>query len=510
MSKNWPGLFIFSLGLLFPFSGAPAKEKPVFRFHLVHEPSSLKPWEQKNSGAGYFLSQITGTLLTYQKQKLAGNLAENCKYKKPTQILCTLRKNLKWSNGQALVASDFVRSFQTFLKPTNRAFRADLLFPIAHGKKVFTGQLPENQLQVRALTDQLLQIDLESPDSEFLYTLTSPLLSPLPKTPLATVEELRKNPGLWISSGAYQLQSWEAQEKIILKPNPHFWKKNDRPSLEILMINEDSVALNLYEKNKLSFLRRLPTLFIPKYKDRADFFEIEQIRLDYLGFSPRWKDFKNLRLAMAQSLRYLDLQKLYQSKGVPGCPGIPRFLYTEDLCLRTDLKQARLTWAQVKDKPSSFEVLYSRQGGDDHRRSMEWLQNEWKKNLDFSVSVNGLENKIFVDRLGQNPPDLFRKGIAPDRPTCLSALEIFETGNSENYIQYSNSVFDDVLKKMKATDSLSTKKKLCTQGLRLLMKEAWIIPTGPIHFTVLAQTGWKGWRLNELNQLDLSELTKAQ
>lgn len=507
-----PGKCLAFLLILFFLCKIPLKtyaeeQKPEsFRFHLVSEPTSLKAWEQKNSGAGYFLSQISGTLMSYQEQKLTGNLAEKCIYKNPTKIHCTLKKNLKWSDGKALTASDFVRSFQEFLSPQNRAFRADLLFPIAKARQVFAGEAPKEQLKVRALKPELLEIQLESPDSEFLYTLTSPLLAPLPDTPIANVEELRKNPKLWISSGPYVLASWEAQKKIVLKSNPEFWKKRNRPNLEIITVSEDSVALNLYEKGELSYLRRLPTLFIPKYKNRPDYFEVEQIRLDYLGFSPKWKNNKELRLALAQSLRYKDLQSLYQSRGVPGCPGVPEALYNGKICHEFNAEKAKELWKKTSDKPESFDALYSRQGGDDHKRSMEWMQMEWKKHLDFSVDVNGLENKIFVDRLAKNPPDLFRKGIAPDRPTCLSALEIFETGNSENYIQFSNAKFDEVLKKMKVSSQPKEKKKLCTEGLRLLMDEAWIIPTGPIHFTLLAKEKWKGWKLNELNQLDLSEL----
>jgi oligopeptide transport system substrate-binding protein len=417
-----------------------------------------------------------------------------------------LRKKIAWSDGQAITAQDFVRAFQELLDPQNHAFRADLLYSIENAKKVNAGKALKTELRVSAPKTDVLEIRLENPDSEFLYSLTSPLLAPLPPTPLPSVEDLRKNPSLWKSSGAYILSSWQAQKKITLKPNAAFWKKNQRPEIEVLTVSEDSVALNLYEKSELSFLRRLPTLFIPKYKGRPDFFEIEQIRFDYIGFSEKWKSSPDLRLSLAQSLRYTDLQNLFQSRGVPGCVGIPESLHTEKICHPFSLEKAKSLWAALPEKPKSLELLYSKQGGDDHKRSMEWLQAEWKKNLGLDLNLNGIENKIFIERLENNPADLFRKGLAPERPTCLSALENFETGNSENYIHYSSKEFDQILSKMRESQKEEQKKKLCDRALHLLMDLAWIIPTGPIHFTLLAQPQWQGWKLNELNQLDLSEL----
>lgn len=489
--------------LLFSLSGM---ANPAFRFHLVNEPSSFKPWEQKNSSAGYLFSQISGTLLQYKDRKLTGNLAENCKFKTPQKVQCTLRKDLKWSDGKEITSADFVRAFQEFINPQNRAFRADLLFPVKNARQIFSGALPKSDLKVSAPTQRILEIELESPDYEFLYTLTSPLLAPLPETPLPGIEELRKNPSLWKSSGPYVITAWEAQKKITLQNNPRHWKKINRPLIEVLAVNEDSVALNLYEKGELSFLRRLPTLFIPKYKGRPDFFEIEQFRFDYLGFSAKWKSTPDLRLSLSQSLRYSDLQNLFSAKGVPGCPGIPRALHVDPICHEFKPDRAKKLWSSLSDKPSKLELLYSRQGGDDHKRSMEWIQNEWRTHLGVKVEVNGLDNKIFLERLEKNPPDIFRKGIAPDRPTCLSALENFQTGNSENYIRFSDQEFENILKKMRETKDENTKKKLCERALHQLMDLAWIIPTGPIHFTLLVQPSWKGWSLNELNQLDLSEL----
>ena len=39
-----------------------------------------------------------------------------------------------------------------------------------------------------------------------------------------------------------------------------------------------------------------------------------------------------------------------------------------------------------------------------------------------------------------------------------------------------------------------------------LMKNYFLIPLGAIHFSMLAKPEFTGWKLNQMNQLDLSNL----
>ncbi len=57
-----------------------------------------------------------------------------------------------------------------------------------------------------------------------------------------------------------------------------------------------------------------------------------------------------------------------------------------------------------------------------------------KKNLGWTVELRGQEQAVYLARLRDKPPDVFRKGVSLDRPTCLAALEVFLKGNPENYI----------------------------------------------------------------------------
>jgi oligopeptide transport system substrate-binding protein len=229
-------------------------------------------------------------------------------------------------------------------------------------------------------------------------------------------------------------------------------------------------------------------------------------RFDYIGFGPALKDHPKLREALSLSLAFPELQKIFASDGVPGCAGTPQTWTTEELCYKKDLIKAKAALAQDKNSPKTMQLMYSTLGGEDHRRATEWIQSQWSQNLNISVQIVLRENKVYLSELQKNPPAIFRKGVAPDRPTCLAVLETFASWSPENYIQMKNPEFQTLLKTLSETSSPDARKKLCTRGIRYLMEDHWIIPMGAIHFAMLAKPEFKGWKLNSMNQLNLSGL----
>lgn len=488
---------VLALGLLVA-TGAQAKSS-TFRLHLFAEPVSFKPWEQKNSTGIFFLGQVFGTLLKYQDHELKNSLAEKCEFKTSTIAHCLISKTATFSDGSPITAKDFERSFQNFLKPENHAFRADLLFSVKNAEKFYLGKSSLKDLGIHAKSDRLLEFLLEKSDPEFLYNLTSPLLTALHSSELLE----KKNASELISSGSFKMISWEPRKKILLV-------HRERPELQVefIFVNEDSVALNLYEKGEIQFLRRLPTLFIPKYRNRPDYHEVDQIRFDYLGFGPELKNFPELREALSTSLQFSEINKLLFTRGSFGCPGLPDSSYDVTPCLKFDLLRAKeIISAQDFKKFPPINLVFSKLGGDDFKRTMEWLQNQWKTQLGIQISLEQLENKIFLQRLREKPPAIFRKSASPDRPTCLSALEIFTDSSNENYLQVKDPEFIRLFSELRGSITTPSKyKKSCRQVTQYLLDHFLLIPTGPIHFSFLASPLWTGWSLNELNQLDLSNL----
>jgi oligopeptide transport system substrate-binding protein len=153
-----------------------------------------------------------------------------------------------------------------------------------------------------------------------------------------------------------------------------------------------------------------------------------------------------------------------------------------------------------------FEFQFSKMGGDDIARAAEWFQGQWKKHAGVEVELQGQEQAVYLSGLRVKPPAIFRKGVSLDRPTCLAAVELFEKDHPENYIRLNDPEFEKLVQKLRKSKTESERKKACTAAVAKLLKSERLIPLGEMHFTVLASTKFKGWGLNELNQLDLSHL----
>ncbi len=523
---------LFSTVLIVPTASqsAPPDEPAVFRFHMASEPSSFNPAQFGTTEASYFFNAVYEGLFRYQTGRgLISAGATKCVFKNPLLLICDLNPNARWSDGSKIVAADYVRAFHNLLGPGAKAPGAEALRNIKGAQASFAGHRAVTEIGVRAPDPLRLEFTFATPDPDFLFKTTSPLLAPIKST---SFPDRAQAPSL-VVNGPYMIERWEIGKKIRLKPNPYYATstraKNKKqgtgfnppfnllsnppssvakPPVEILFVDEDETALSLYDQGILTFLRRLPTSLIEKYQTRPDFLQVQIARFDYIGFGSALKDQPQLRRALSHALDFKELQRVLRSQGLPGCPALPDTYFKEVPCLSFDLQVARVALSKVPTEVQKrrWTLEFSKLGGDDNKKTAEWMQAQWKKNLDITIDLQQVEQSGFLHHLRENPPPLFRKGVGLERPTCLAALETFAPDGTENFLRISSPQFSKILQQLGHAESEAEKKRLCTKGTRFLIDENYLIPLGQIRFSFLVQTRFKGWHLNELNQLDLTDL----
>ena len=487
--------------LIFFFNSAHAK--PEFRLTIQTEPSTLDQTLLKSPGSSYLISQLHRNLFFIdENMNLQSDIAKKCGWISDIQYKCELQKNIRWSDGSLIVAQDFLRTYQHFLNPDHPSFRKDFLINIKNAKTILQRKLPMDSLGILINNDYEIIFNLETPDPELPFKLALDITAPTKTTSFPSTNFASN----FISSGPYKIKAWEKSKKITLEPNPHFDSDASiRPAIVYYFVADDNTALNLYETGKIDFLRRLPTLFIPKFQNRSDFKMIPMQRFDYIGFGPSLKNKPNIRKALAESLDYFELQALFSAPPRPGCVGLSNEWTEKQHCYQ---KMSHfISEAEVKSK---IKFLFSKQGGEDHKRATEWLQFQWKKHLGLQVDLEQRENKTFLEELEKSPPDIFRKGINLEIPTCHNALHIFTTTHPENYLKYSNSKYDQKVQELLASykNSFSNSKKICSEAIDILMRDSVLIPLGPISFAMLIKPEIKNFKINGLNQVILKDLRK--
>ncbi|MES2962402.1 MAG: peptide ABC transporter substrate-binding protein [Bdellovibrionota bacterium] len=481
-------------------------ETPVFRFHMPAEPHSLDPARLQSTDASFFFNNVMRGLFSYSNEKgLVPEGAKSCEFVSRLKLECKLDKSVKWSDGSRVVAADYVRAFKHLLSPTTKSSVVELLKNVKNAMAAHGGTVPVEQVGIRVANDGTLIFDFEKHDPDFLYKLTASPLVPAKSDSYPERDVAEK----LVVNGPYKIVSWKTGRRVRLESNPHYARgETSRPPVEILFVDEDETAYNLYRKGELTFLRRLPTTNIPAAKGQSDFFQKPVSRFDYLGFGLELKDQPDLRAALSLSLDFKELQKIYDALGIPGCPSLPEEWMDRARCVKFDLAKAKEHFAKVpaavRTKP--LRLVFSTAGGDDIKKGAEWLQAQWKKNLGFEVRIEGTENGIFLGMLRSEAPPIFRKGVGLERPTCLAALETFSSEGSENFIRLRDPAYEKIVSRMQAVSNRTAKAKLCGEGVQFLLDRNLLVPLGRIHFTMLARPTFVDWSLNEMNQLDLSSL----
>ena len=285
---------------------------------LASEPQSLDPALNSAVDGATMLVHLDSGLYRYQKKgdalELTLDLAEEIskaqaevidhepdgdgwkevKYPNGTRYTVKLRKGIKWSDGSAITADDFIYSW-------NRASGASLggdycyMFEqIADGVAHETDDEAYPSLALKKVDDSTFTFDVMV-DVPFMDQLLAfPTYFPVQK---ATVEANDKDadgkwatePSTYRSCGAYKLASWTHDSFITLEKNPNYWDaKNIKLDKITFALSDDAAAmLAAYQTDQYQFIDEVPVDQIDELKkDYADEFEIAgQMGTYYISFN---------------------------------------------------------------------------------------------------------------------------------------------------------------------------------------------------------------------------------
>lgn len=500
-------MFNFTLlCLLFFFScfcqSAPSKGAS-FRIPYYQQFFDLNPQSLKTSSGQFFYQNLFRNLLYYDNEKgLIPDLAKKCQWKTATHLRCTLKENLKWSDGTEITPDHFYNSYKSLLTGSNNYPRKDFFDNIQGAKDFSSEKVPWAKVGIKIKStnkSKFIEFFLIEPDSDFEFTLSQTITAPIKEG--KKIEDFKA----LITSGPFKIKDYRKTDQRILFEKNSFYQgqKTDIP-IEWIYLTEDNLQIPLYLKNELDMVRKLPTSQIQEWKGKKDFFSQEVLRFDYFGFNLE-KISKPQREIFFNSLPLLELKKIFNSPGKPGCFQLSEKLTgKEELCYpdnKTITEEDKLAVKNIK-----AEFLLSQSGGEDHQRASEWMQNQWQEKLNIKVAIRIIENKIFLQHLKTNLPTFFRKGVPLESSSCFAALKIFLPGSPENLSKINNQTLNQIISKLKIEKNIIKKQKLCTDGLNLIMKELYIFPTGRFDLSYLIRPQFSGFKFNHLNYLDLGSL----
>ena len=162
----WLAVALLTIALMQPESGkaeAVNFERQAVTVALTQEPPNLNITRATDLVSFFVLGHTTEGLVRYdQRGRLVPGVAERWDIGE-RQMTFDLRKDARWHNGDPVVAADFVYAWRLLIDPANAAPYAAVMYPIKNAERIQKGELPVEQLGIRADGDHRLVIEPVQP-----------------------------------------------------------------------------------------------------------------------------------------------------------------------------------------------------------------------------------------------------------------------------------------------------------------------------------------------------------
>jgi oligopeptide transport system substrate-binding protein len=201
----------------------PASETRILRRGLGGQPGSLDPQRAEDAFSYDVLRDLyEGLVASNPDGEVVPAVAEAWDVSADGKVYTfRLRGNARWSNGDPVIALEFVTALRRAVDPATASGAADLLRAIENAPAILRGELPPERLAVSAVDERTVVIRLTRPVAYFLDILTNTVVSPLHPSTLAGGGF--SSPGNTVTNGPYLLTALAPGANLRLTRNPHYW-----------------------------------------------------------------------------------------------------------------------------------------------------------------------------------------------------------------------------------------------------------------------------------------------
>lgn len=407
-----------------------------------------------------------------------------------------LRKDAKWSNGDNVTANDFMFAWKRAITPETASQYASMLFYVKNAKEINKGTMPLDELGVTVINDYKLEVELEQPIPYFLQLLALPIYLPQHESFL---KEQGKNyalePNNLIYNGPFVLEKWKHEQEFQLKKNATYWdeKKVKLDEINFQIVKDTMTAVNLYEAGNLD---RVPinSQFVDKYKGNKELHMSSDPGIAMLRFNEKNNALANkkVRQSISLALNKEDFVAHFINNGAKPASGLVPVGHINEETGKDfrkengdlssyDLQNAKKIWEEAKKELGveqiNFEFLTFEQ--DNAKRMAEYIKGDLEKNLHgltIQIKQQPFKQKLQLEQTGDY--DITMANWGPDYKDPISYLELFTTGNQNNKMNYSNSRFDELIKKAKTDFVLEPEKRwgALLEAEQVLLEDAAVAP----------------------------------
>ena len=426
-----------------------------------------------------------------------------------------IRSGVNWTDGQPVTAHDFVYSWRRLLDPKTASQYAYFLYDIQNAYEYNTGRLIDPaRVGVKAINEQTLRVHLKNPIVYFPSITAFMVTFPQREDIVEANRDQWTEPEFIVTNGPFQLSEWRHEYKLGFDANPRYYRgQPNLDGVEMFIINERTTALTLYETDGLDMVD-LPPESIPSYQGTKEHHRHPLLRGYYYSFNTNRPPFDDVlvRKAFSMAIDRKEIVQILKGGEIPALSWIPPGMlgHNPSIGLDFDPKKAKELLAKAGySGGKAFEsVTAVFNTGPVNNLVAENLQFQWQRNLNIGVQLDNMEWKVYLKRLRNNPPALFRLSWGADFPDPENFMGLFTSHGGNNRTGWGDSQYDKLIAQAAFEMGRDRRIQLYNEAQRILVEEK--VPIIPLFFSVqnvLVKPYVRGLDFNALELLYLGDVS---
>lgn len=427
-----------------------------------------------------------------------------------------IRDTAKWSNGEKLVANDFVQSWLRGLMPGLGNEYASSLFVIKNGKEIYEGSAKPEAFGAVALDDKTLQVTLIAPTPYFLQLLDHHSTYPVHIATIKKFGALDERGTRWtrpenfVGNGAFMLNEWTPNKYLSVKKNPNYWDAANVHLNEVRYypIQKTTTEERMFRSGQLHATYYLPRDKLAVYKKAQDpsLRSFPNYATYFYRFNNMIKPLDDIRVRKALAYS-IDRKKIVES--VTKFGQIPAYAltppdangYIPGAKMPFDVELARKLLAEA-GYPNGVgfpKLTLAFNANDEHLNIAVAVQQMWKQELGIEIALESVEWKVFLDRERQMDYQIDRASWVGDYLDPNTFLEMFITKNGNNKTGFSSARYDELLDKASKESVKEKRMAYFQEAESILVDNVPILPLYTYNWNRLVSPSVKGWSNNVMD-----------
>ena len=389
----------------------------------------------------------------------------------------TLRPNIKWSDGKAVTADDFVFAWHRNIAMQN-AQKRGLFAHLKNGSAILDGAMDVSALGVSAPTSRTLVVALNAPCDFLPQLLVQPIFMPLREDKVGK-NDWDRNSSSFVCNGPMKMIGWNVKSNIIYERSDQYYQadKVTASRLTCTLSEDDEARFSAYDNNETEYISPLPVKYFTRIRERGDYLASNSANLLCLQLSTKDAPLSDIQIRKALSLAInrdnlavamtgirFQAADAFVPHGFADVGGKNDFrtaggsyFATAATDYKFSVGRAQMLLAQAgypggKGFPQitisvPMSTLYS--------TTANAVAGMWKAKLGINCKVEQFEYKNYQDKYQKGSLQATISELTPAYQNAAAILEQFLPGRQMNPTNWDNSKFTQQMTKAFQTDTQS-------------------------------------------------------